>query len=167
MFINDKSYWLNDGCGHDSLFISQEVTRNKFYKPQNNYGGECLNVYYNRLQRDGWNVLADREIGKWHLQTVFEKKLLHGWIIQKICHAQTDAPLGKGCYWDEHELRDRNGNILNKTKWEWADWLDNAIVFAEDGCLYKILIENSNKLGEAQLIHDFNGYKFENRQAPY
>jgi hypothetical protein len=167
LFINDKSYWLNDGYGHESLFTSKEITRNKSYQPQNHYGGECLNVYFNRLQRDGWNLINNREKEKWHEETIFEKKLAYDWKIQKICHAQLGSPPGKGCYWDEHQLLDRNGNILNMTKWEWADWLDNAIVFAEDGCLYKTVIENSSKLSEAQLIHDFNEYKFENRQAPY
>jgi hypothetical protein len=96
-----------------------------------------------------------------------EKKLLHGWKIQKICHAQLNSPPGKGCYWDEHELYDQHGNVLTRQKWEWADWVDNAIVFAENGYLYKITIINSHGLSEPQLLHDFNGYKFSNFKAPY
>ena len=165
LFLDDRTYWLN-GC-HESLFTTKEITRNTSYQPKNQYGGECLNVYFNRLQRDGWHLTTDWKQEQWHLPTIFEKKLLHGWKIQKFCHAQVGSPPGKGCYWDEHELHKHNGEILTKPKWEWADWVDNALVFAEDGCLYKITIEGSSDLSEAKLLHDFNSYKFENRQAPY
>jgi hypothetical protein len=165
MFLDDKTYWLN-GC-HESLFTSHEIIRHKSYQPKNQYGGECLNVYYNRLQRDGWNLIDNQKKEKWHQQTLFEKELLKGWKIKKICHEQIGSPPGKGCYWDEHELHNQNGDILTKAKWEWADWVDNSIIFAEDGCLYKITIKNSGKLNDSHLLHDFNDYKFENRQAPY
>ena len=45
LFLDDKNYWLNDGYGHESLFNSNEVNRNKLYQLQNYYGGECLNIY--------------------------------------------------------------------------------------------------------------------------
>ncbi|MEM7758622.1 MAG: hypothetical protein AAF298_10910 [Cyanobacteria bacterium P01_A01_bin.40] len=164
LFLDDKHYWLN-GC-HDLLFTSKEIVQHKSYQPKNHYGGECLNVYYNRLQRDGWNLICQKG-QKWHSRTIFGKKLLHGWEIIKICHEQLNSPLGKGCYWDEHELRNQNGEILTQPGWEWADWVDNAIVFAESGCLYSIDIETDKHLSNPLLIHDFNGYEFENRQAPY
>ena len=167
LFLEDTTYWVNGYACHDLLFSSSEVTINKSYQPKNQYGGECPNVYYNRLQRDGWTLIENREQEQWHKQNIFEKPLLHHWKIQKICHAQLGSPPGKGCYWDEHELHDCHGNILTKPKWEWADWVDNSIVFAEDGCLYQILIQSNSSLSKSQLLHDFNGYKFENRQAPY
>ena len=168
LFLDDKNYWLNDGCGHELLFNSNEVNRNKLYQPQNYYGGECLNIYYNRLQREGWNLNSrTKKDLNWDSITIFEKKLTHGWTIKKICHEQVNHPPGTGCYWDEHELINEIGNILNKPKWGWADWVDNAIVFAEHGCLFKIGIESCKKLSKAHLLHDFNDYKFENRQAPY
>ena len=167
LFIDDKSYWLNDGYGHESVFTSNKITRNKSYQPGNQYGGECLNVYYNRLQRDGWKSIDKKNNGQWHSLSIFEKQLPHEWKIYKICHAQLNPPLGKGCYWDEHELHNYIGTVFSQDKWEWADLVDNALVFAEDGCLYKIKVENRNDLSEANLLHDFNGYKFENKQAPY
>ena len=166
LFLDDQTYWLNDGFGHESLFTSNEITRNRSYQPKNQYGGECLNVYYNRLQRDGWN-LKNRDKEKWHSLAIFEKKLPHGWKITKICHEQIGSPPGKGCYWDEHELQNQNGDILTKPRWEWAEWVDNAIFFAQNGCIYKITIVSSSSLNEDQLLHDFNNYKFEPKQAPY
>lgn len=168
LFLDDQNYWLNDGYGHYSLFTSNKITRNKSYQPPNYYNGECLNVYYNRLQRDGWNLKHRNKKDKNdNSETILEKKLTHGWKITKICHEQLNSPPGKGCYWDEHELFNENGDVLTKPKWQWADWVDNAIVLAEDGCLYKITIKDSKNLNEAKLLHDFNDYKFENRQAPY
>ena len=167
LFLDDKTYWLNGAYYHyQPLITSDEIIRDRSYQPANQYGGECLNVYYNRLQRDGWNINF-REKRKWHSKTIFNKSLLHGWKMNKICHEQLNSPLGKGCYWDEHELVNKAGNILTKSKWEWADWIDNVIVFAQEGCLYSVAIENKIDLSEARLIHDFNHYKFENRQAPY
>ena len=90
LFLDDRTYWLN-GC-HESLLTAKEITRNKSYQPKNQYGGECLNVYYNRLQRDGWNLTTDWEQGKWYLPTIFEKKLLHGWKIQKILPSNFFCP---------------------------------------------------------------------------
>ncbi len=167
LFLDDTTYWLNDGYGHESLFDSREVKRDGSYEPQNQYGGECLHVYYNRLQREGWILRNRSEKGKWNSESVFEKELPKNWIIRKICHEQVDSPKGKGCYWDEHLLLNENGDILAKPTWEWAEWVDNSIVFAEGGSLYRTTIKSSCKLSESKLLHDFNNYKFESRQAPY
>jgi hypothetical protein len=167
LFLNDKSYWLNDEHGHEKLFSSSNVRKEESYEPPQQYGGECLNVYYNRLQRDGWDLISRSEKEKWSSDSVFEKKLPKSWLLRKVCHEQIGSPKGKGCYWDEHELINKNSESISKPGWEWADWVDESIVYAENGCLYKVAIENCNQLGKAKLLHDFNGYKFENRQAPY
>lgn len=165
LFLDNKTYWLN-GDHHEPIITSKQVTQSKSYQPQHQYGGECLNVYYNRLQRDGWK-LKSRTRESWYGQAILEKQLLHGWKIRKICHEQVDSPPGKGCYWDEHELHNENGSVIAKSGWEWAEWLDKALFFAQNGCLYKITIPSSSNLNEEQLIHDFNPYKFEPKQAPY
>ncbi|NES25663.1 MAG: hypothetical protein F6K41_43900 [Symploca sp. SIO3E6] len=64
-------------------------------------------------------------------------------------------------------LLNDHGDILAKSSWEWAEWVDKSIVFAEEGILYKIYLKSSSKLSEPKLLHDFNEYKFESRQAPY
>ncbi len=167
LFLNDKSYWLNDGYGHETMHDSHEVERNKNYLPENQYGGECLNVYYNKLQRDDWVIRNTLEKGKWNTETFFEKKLSKKWILRKICHAQVDSPKGKGCYWDEHELLSSSDVTIKKPDWEWADWVDNRVYYAEKGLLYKLNIQSSNMLSEPKILHDFNDYVFENKKAPY
>ena len=51
--------------------------------------------------------------------------------------------------------------------WEWAEWLDGYVAFTQGGCLFRLQIKNGSKLFEESLIHDFNGYKFEELEAPY
>ena len=158
---------MNDGFSHEELFSATEVTRDDSYEPRQRYGGECLTVYYNRLRRDGWGLIDSFENAKWNSETVFEKKLPMNWLFRKVCHEQIGSPKGKGCYWDEHALINENGETISNPGWEWADWVDESIVYSENGCLYKVAIESSNRLGKATLLHDFNDYTFENRQAPY
>lgn len=160
MFLSDHSYWLNDGYGHESMLDRAEVKRDKNYPPSNQYGGECLNVYYNRLQRDEW-VMKSVEKS----EAIFEKNLPQNWVLRKICHAQIGSPIGKGCYWDEHEVLNHSGKQFIFPEWEWADWADDSIYFAKQGCLYKLNI--SKDIGKPELLHNFNEYKFKHKQAPY
>ena len=167
LFSYDNVYWLNDGYGHKQLQQSNLVKRNKDYTPRYNYGGECLHVYYNRLKRDGWELIDRIKTGKWKIKTIFERETTKGWVLRKICHEGSPPRAGKGCYWDEHELVNKLGDVISKPEWEWAEWMDNAIAFAELGKLYKLTIKNTRELNESELIHDFNDYKFEEATAPY
>lgn len=167
LFTDERSFWLNDGFGHEQVYASSEVNRIESYSPQNQYGGECLNVYYNRLQRDGWLLKSTAENGKWNSEFIFEKTLPQKWILRKIAHAQVGSPKGKGCYWDEHQIQNNTGEIIFKPTWEWAEWVDEAIIYAENGCLYKIELKSSIELSVPKLLHDFNEYKFAKIQAPY
>ncbi len=169
LFLEDDSYWLNGGYidNNGLYFDTNEVKRNINYRPPNYYGGECLTVYYNRLQRDGWTLIEQTNWGTSESETIFEKTLSQQWILQKICHAQVFSPPGKGCYWDKHIVYNQTGQSLIYPDWEWAEWWDNSIYYAEKGCLYKVQIVSSNQLSQPKLIHDFHGYQFQSRQAPY
>jgi hypothetical protein len=103
LFSYDNIYWLNDGYGHKKIHQSNLVKRNGDYIPKNNYGGECPHVYYNRLQRDGWGLIESIKLGKWREKVIFERDTSRGWVLRKICHEEIGSPIGKGCYWDEHE----------------------------------------------------------------
>jgi hypothetical protein len=48
------------------------------YNPPNYFGGECLTVYYDRLQRDGWAM----SIKEYQGATLFEKRLPKSWLIR-------------------------------------------------------------------------------------
>ncbi|MDO3383763.1 hypothetical protein [Gilvimarinus algae] len=167
LFLNDGSFWLNGDCFHEVLFTSNEVTKVDQHSPKGRYGGECPSVYYNRLQRDGWTLTDLGQKASLDSETIFEKSLDQHWVLRKICHEQVGSAKGKGCYWDEHVLNSGNGGMFSKPNWEWAEWVDGSIVYAESGCLYRVVIIDPNQFGEPKLLHDFNEYEFEDVEAPY
>jgi hypothetical protein len=131
------------------------------------FGAECTGVYYPRLLRDGWKLVEHDGAGRWNSWTVFEKSLARDWVLRKIAHEQVDHPPGKGCYWDQHELRNtKTGAIIEQAEWEWAEWDNGALVWAEHGKLFRAPAPGKDGL-ERVLIHDFTDYKFEAVKAPY
>lgn len=168
LFTADKRYWLNDGCGHFLIRDNGDVERDHAYHPQGGYGGECLSVYYPRLQRDGW-LLKDRLDAGWgSALAVFEKALPGGWILRKYAHAEVGPhPPGHGCYWDEHELEHpRIGRRLVCPNWEWAERDGDTVVWAEAGCLKRAHLDGDG-LANPRTLRDFNTMTFEPREAPY
>jgi len=168
LMLKGAKYWLNDnGCmGHFLMHESTEVVRVKNYPLFDNYGGECLHIYYNRLQRDGWKYLGYKEKKS---VTIFEKKLTAGWVLKKIAHHGGERHIGQGVYWDEHELEDNYGKTIVLDNWEWAEYLDNKYIFyIEKGCLYKLNVSTNYDIEKDSIfMHDFNDYKFEALKAPY
>jgi hypothetical protein len=163
LFLSDREFWLNDGRGHTELKKSSKLRRNPNGHPKDYFGGECLTVYYNRLRRDGW-VMRGEELQE---VTVFEKKLPKSWTLRKFAFSELNAPMGRGCYWDAHELQQESTNtLLAFPEWEWADYVDGRLVFAVEGQLRATQL-GRGKLSSEKLLHDFNGMKFEAIAAPY
>ena len=164
LFLSNHDFWLNDRYGfHTELKKSSQLRQNSNGHPKNDFGGECLTVYYNRLQRDGW-VMREKD---YHGATLFEKSLPESWVLRKLAYAEIEHPTGRGCYWDAHELRQENTNsVLAFPDWEWADFVDGRLVWAVEGRLM------AGRLGQGQipdqkLLYDFNEMKFEAVVAPY
>ena len=93
LFLSANKYWLNVGRGHTQLRKCNKLLRNLTGQPQDYFGGECLNVYYNRLQRDGWLMAREEYQGA----TLFEKKLPRSWVLRKLAFSEIGAPPGRGC----------------------------------------------------------------------
>ena len=165
LFLTNREFWLNDGNakGHTMLKATNKLRMNSSQPELVNFGGECLTVYYNRLQRDGWTMLTEEYQGA----TLFEKKLPKSWTLRKLAFAEVSHPPGRGCYWDAHELRhEATGAILAFPEWEWADYIDGRIVFAVEGQLRSAQLGRGKLSGE-KVLHDFNDMKFEAIAAPY
>lgn len=163
LFRSNSEYWLNDGSGHTPLQSSSGLRCNRDAHPPDYFGGECLTVYYNRLQRDGWTLHNTTYQGA----TLFEKPLAKGWTLRKLAYAEIDHPAGRGCYWDAHELRQESTNtILAFPEWEWADEVEGRLAFAVHGQLRTAGL-GRGKLHEEKLLHDFNDMKFAPLPAPY
>jgi hypothetical protein len=165
LFVSDREFWLNDGHGHTQLKQASPLRRTVGYNPSGYFGGECLTVYYNRLQRDGWTMSEKEYQGA----VLFERKLSKSWLLRKLAFAESTigAPPGHGCYWDAHELRhESTETVLAFPEWEWADFIDGRMVYAADGKLYAARL-GRGKLHGAKLLYDFNDMKFEAITAPY
>lgn len=164
LFTAPRKYWLNNGYGHTQMRNSSEVQRDEEYRPSEYWGGECPGVYYLRLVRDGW--VFRRELSNKNCD-VFDKQLPYGFTLRKYAHAQTGAPPGKGCYWDEHLIERGNAEtLIDGSTWEWAELDSRRLVFSEAGCLYAAKLSSSG-VGEKQLLADFTELKFEAIAAPY
>lgn len=170
LFLSQGRYWLNDRhfARQSVLRETSGLVRDVTYRPEMNYGAECTGIYYPRLIRDGWTLTEHSERGRWNSQTVLEKELPGDWVLRKIAHEQVDAPPGKGCYWDEHEVMNRSSGVLLKCPdWEWADWDRRTLVWAEHGQLFRGQLARKKQIESPKLLHDFNAYRFEPIEAPY
>lgn len=167
LFTGKKSYWLNDGFGHSVLRDTREVMRDLKFRPSQDFGGECQGVYYPRLLRDGWKFVERVEVSQRKDFDVFDKTLPKGWVLRKIAHAEMGAPVGKGCYWDEHELlHSASGARVACPDWEWAEVERNRLVWASAGKLFAGRLGKEGFAYQSQLF-DFNEMTFEPIEAPY
>jgi hypothetical protein len=163
LFLSDREFWLNNGHGHVELKKFSQLRQNPDGYPKDYFGGECLTTYYNRLRRDGWAMRNEEYQGA----TLFEKQLPEGWLLRKLAFSEIGAPPGRGCYWDAHELRhESTDTVLAYPEWEWADFVDDRMVWAVEGQLRAARLGRKKLLAE-KLLYDFNDMKFEAIAAPY
>lgn len=166
LWTGKTKYWLNDGYGHTELPNTSSLQRDTQYQSEGGCGGECLSVYYPRLLRDGWTWVDRIKIRQWQDKDIFEKPMGQGWTLRKIAHAEVGAPVGKGCYWDEHELIGP-GSIatIGCPTWEWAELDNQRLVWAAAGKLYAAQVRKDGLTNETMLF-DFNDMMFEAIEAP-
>lgn len=137
------------------------------YRPAAKYGGECLGVYFLRLIRDDWTFLDSDRAGRLKDHAVFEKPVRDGWVLRKIAHAQIDPPIGKGVYWDEHELvHVPSDTLVRCLEWEWADLDGKRLVWAAEGKLFTGTLSRA-RLASVAVLYDFGPVEYEPIKAPY
>ena len=158
---------MNDGYGHEVREDDRRLRRVSEYPWHEQYGGECPGVYFIRLQRDGWKMLDTSHDGTDGRSILFAKPIDDRWILRKRAHATGHHPVGRGVYFDTHELfNTRTDEVLPREDWEWADVDGRRLVWAADGCLHAGRVGAKGMHGE-KMLHDFNAMQFERRVAPY
>ena len=157
LLVGNSSYMLYDGHEAYSEFVSKKLVRTERDNELLKHG-----VYPARLMRHGWKV-KERE----KRTTTFIKKIDNGWGLEKVWNVSIGKkPKGKGLFWEFHRLI--NGStVIEKSGWEWCEYINNDLMWSEGGCLYKGLINANGELSEPELIHDFNLDAFEEECAPY
>lgn len=167
LFRTSTEYWLNDGYGHELQKEDRSLRRVDEYPWRERYGGECPGVYYIRLQRDGWQLKYSAPDGHGDQVTVFEKRVNNHWNLRKRAHSGIGHAVGRGVYFDTHELfNSRTEQVIPKLDWEWAELDGDRLVWAANGCLYSGRID-VNGLRSEKLLHDFSPMQFEALEAPY
>lgn len=167
LFQSSKEYWLNDGYGHELQLDDARLTRTTELPWHEYYGGECLGVYYVRLQRDGWEM-KDTTLDDNHGHvSVFDKRVNNHWQLRKFAHAKLDRPIGRGVYYDTHELRNlKTEEVIPCDNWEWAEIDGGRLVWAAQGMLHAGQLGPKGLSGE-KVLYDFNPMQFERIEAPY
>ena len=170
LFTDQHTFWLN-GC-HDAPLptpegpargMAKELRQTETFPGIAHYNAECLGIYYNRLQRDGWELV---ESSHDQYLTVFHKAAGAGWILRKYAYASVKHPEGRGVYYDEHDLyHPATRESLIYPEWEWAEVDGSRLVWAEAGklCAGRLTAQGL----ESTILADFNEMAFEPLTAPY
>ena len=169
LFVSDKVYWLNDD---ERIFKGQQVRKESSFIVENNtsnpynLSSECAGIYSTRLLRDGWVKIGEHESGRAGFIR-FSKKVNAHWSLVKIFHGTIDHPVGKGVYYEEHELVDfKTGRVFCFPDWEWADVESKRILWAEKGKIMAGRVTAKGLEGIKEL-YDTNPLKFMEIVAPY
>jgi len=97
----------------------------------------------------------------------FEKRVNGHWRLCKLAHATIHHPVGRGVYYDTHELfNSRTEETIPCEQREWAEVDGGRLVWAEDGKLYAGHL-SAKGLSEAKMVDDCNPMQFEKLEAPY
>lgn len=167
LFLSSHEYWLNDGGGHELQRDEAHLSRSATYPWHESYGGECPGVYFIRLQHDGWTMTHTESGDQGRQITFFEKRINDHWKLRKLAHAGIHNPVGRGVYYDTHELvNSRTEEAIPCESWEWAEVDGGRLVWAANGQLHAGHI-GANMLSAERVLHDFNPMQFEKIKAPY
>ncbi len=159
LFHSQNSYSL-DGC-HDPkgpLKESKEIHRKDPQVPKELFGKKDWSPYSQRLFRDGWEPVLQKEKYQDAWSQNYEKQLPLNWILKKFSDHDQEA----------HELiNKKSGAVVSGENWEWADRDGDTLVWAAKGCIYRATIKDTETISEPRLLYDFNPDKFERIEAPY
>lgn len=180
LFLDDRTYWLNDGRGHEVIAETSRVKRAPREAVSLTYGAECMGVYVPRLVRDGWTLRDDVEPDEHppkklrrHTIAVLDRPLDHGWVLRKLARGQIHPSPGRGVYFDEHALvHPARDLVVMRRDWEWADVERGRLVWSAGGALWAGAItarsaKRDEPLATTTMLHDFSGMTFEAVAAPY
>ena len=125
-------------------------------------------IYGFRLGREGWRRAESEASAKRPgCDTLLWEKICSSWTLQQFSHADLNAPLERGVYWQSYEAQDLvTGETLGDQSWEWADFDGDRLVWAQSGKLFALKIWDGGR-GDILELADFNSWKFKNIVAPY
>lgn len=85
-----------------------------------------------------------------------------GWTYDRISELDLATLASKDCDF----LTSPNGEKIPVPRYEWTLLCDHRLLWGDQGCIYAADLTDTG-MGEARLLHDFNGLEFEEVVAPY
>ena len=168
IFLKNDTYWLNEGAYSEhvlekkgNLLVEKNAELNKAVD------GEDAGIYFYKLRRSGWEEKNTEILDKHNCKVYFHKRIDQKVILCKIFYTGLDRPMGKGCYYESHEVIDLENNRKWEFRdWEWADSDGKCFTWAEYG---KIMQGNigENGIENIKELFDTNSLLYEEIKAPY
>lgn len=139
--------------------------------------GEDEPINGTRLARDGWRVIDDGGGGVSRISAstsytcgrprMLQKSAANGRNLQMLLHSIGRSQ--KAWYGLDYRVVDRRGDLLvDLPNTDWADWDGGDLVFARDGCLYRVA-KSDLRYGShnsISLLYDFNSARFTELAPP-
>ena len=169
LFLSNGSYWLNEGgdSHRPERQTSGLIVRDQWPDEGKRQWGEDPLIYFRRLKRDGWTDHGFTKVERFDGYQRFSKQCNHTYDLIKVFHCGTNHPIGKGPYYETHELYNRETKETTEyPDWEWADTDRERLLWADKGRICGCRISRKT-LGEAKELFDTTPLQFRLMEAPY
>lgn len=177
LFKNEHTINLNHFKGQFELAEGFKLPRAMTVEPCGKYSGrgEDDPILSQRLRRDGWTLRQNA--GGWeerpNSRIWYEPSKKETWTKSKGAWTlemsitgihERDGPW----YVTQHRILDSQGGVaLDLGRSDWADWsLSGELLFARQGCLYRLMIKDAAKLGALKELIDLSELRFEAVPTP-
>lgn len=168
LFLSDRKYWLNNNgvLLHENRRKESALEVSNTYPGHESGYGECPMIYFIRLKRDGWKEESMKALTRNETIQTFSKRINHHWTMIKIFHMGSRNVTGKGVYYEEHRLVNRQEELeIPLPDWEWADLDRDRLIWAEKGNICTGVMKQEG-LRNVKNLYCCNELKFVNIAAP-
>ena len=171
-YVHDPSPFLPGGTNEEMLPADYVAPANRFRSGLTRIvralpSGQHQNDFYPKFSRDGWDAMGTWKGAYPHARHTWERPFVRGWRLRRNINAVAKPRRGKGVHYATHALVPREGEVVERLDWEWADIADDRLFWCANGCLLRGSVEAALGEREPKLIHDFRGDRFKPLEAPY
>ncbi len=158
-FTDEGALWRNGAAAEDHLPDGLVPAPIDAY-PQSTDGFHMGDLAASRLERRGWNRIEGARY-----ETVLQLELSSGFALrQSFSLGRKNRAMISSSY---ALIAPGEENIADLNGWEWADFFENKIQWAEKGAIWQAKISREAGLVERHLVYDLTPMRFEAIKAPY
>ncbi|BCM89410.1 hypothetical protein IAD21_01256 [Abditibacteriota bacterium] len=164
-FEDNNRFWFN-GENEGQTGLEDELEWIPQPPSKTVWAMEADKLYDLRMRRGGWKA---RELAPSQRNVALWKKTRNAWTLEQFSHyyCESEHPIGRGPFWQWYRASDNlSGETLGDQSWEWADFDNDRLVWAQGGKLFATPIWDGGH-GDIIELANFNDWKFTAVQAPY